>query len=1225
MAKKSSRTRAQRKRADYRKGGHVERKGFDSGGDSGSSQRWTSTTVGNSGSFGADYSGTNTSNFMGGAPVTDLSEDYSGMLGEPTDKEVAAKEDAALKAAMEKAAAKGATAAPVTDLSQSYSGMIGDPNYQAGEVSNEFAGQSGRSVGIGGEGFNDFVPKLPKLPNVTVGPIVADPVVTTDAVSAIPADGNYTQAETQAVQDAIAAGTITAAEVAAKFGVTEAQVTQEIKRREAVAKGETLPDNMVYLPRDPMAPPREKSPLADPYADTTFRNMEAEKATADAATAAVAAIPADGDYTQFEAQQVVDAINSGAMTAEQAAQMFGATTAQVEAEMIRQNQAAAGEEVTVADPFAEGVYEATKGALAKKAKKAAEVVATEKETKSREALDAVGKDVSFKDKLGEDAYVPGSFLRDYLAVDKQALVQQQTATSIDRTGTITAETAIEQLAEFDGVDVPDNVTSSNIAKAVGAIKKAVNEGTVLPGDYKAALVGELAKTIPAFTGAPVEAVMAELRALTTPAKAEQLAESEAASRRASGVDYVIDAKTWVPSVDGTTAQVSDTPEAEAATRAVITGAEASGTEAEIINTVGFQARQRAVVTGTAAVGAAANALVAIGNIPTAIAAATVEDPASVAAMIDTEPVEVQAAIAALPEEALVSAQMQSLLGGMESGVIPAWARPAVSAVEQKLASRGLGISTVGRDALFNAVIQTALPMAQSNAQALQANAAQNLTNQQQSNIEAARLNATRKLSNLSNQQTSASQTAQFAQNLKVLQSQQNQEATLLSAQNQQQTNVQNLQNRQRTAELQSQNQQQINSQELGNSQQIELAELEIKNQTEQQNMTAVNQERLAEFQVASDFLAKNAGFKQQMELANLTNDQQMRLANLSSRNQAGSENLSAEQQTELANLNVKMQTNITSANLAAEMNVAQLNVDQQRAITNATTQSKIDLTKFSTAQQVELANSAFMQNTSLANLNTRQQTALQNATAMASLDLSTADSRTKLSIENARNFLQIQAANLSNEQQSLVLDTQMKQQSLLSEANAENVARQFGATSENQVNMFIKSQADAMEQFNSTQFNAMEQFNVSESNRLSALDEQNSLEAAKFNAQIETQVEQFNAGVENQRDIWNSSNAQAIEQANTNWRRQSNTADTAAINAANAQNVQNSYGISTQELDFVWNAIRDDATFLKKEALDTANQKTNMYITAMNNESNTAINTTGVASGVTTLIDTIFD
>ena len=86
-----------------------------------------------------------------------------------------------------------------------------------------------------------------------------------------------------------------------------------------------------------------------------------------------------------------------------------------------------------------------------------------------------------------------------------------------------------------------------------------------------------------------------LKALTDPAKAAQISETEAASRKASGVDYVIDAKTFVPSVEGTTAQVSDTPEAEAATRAAITGTSASGVDAQIINTIGFEARQRAVV------------------------------------------------------------------------------------------------------------------------------------------------------------------------------------------------------------------------------------------------------------------------------------------------------------------------------------------------------------------------------------------------------------------------------------------------------------------------------------------------------------------------------------------------------------------------------------------------------------------------------------------------------
>ncbi len=81
-------------------------------------------------------------------------------------------------------------------------------------------------------------------------------------------------------------------------------------------------------------------------------------------------------------------------------------------------------------------------------------------------------------------------------------------------------------------------------------------------------------------------------------------------------------------------------------------------------------------------------------------------------------------IAGLPEEALVSNQIDSLLKGMEEGEIPAWAKPAVASVEAMLARRGLSASSVGRDNLFNAIIQSAIPLAQSNAQAIQQSVSQ---------------------------------------------------------------------------------------------------------------------------------------------------------------------------------------------------------------------------------------------------------------------------------------------------------------------------------------------------------------------------------------------------------------------------------------------------------------------------------------------------------------------
>lgn len=72
------------------------------------------------------------------------------------------------------------------------------------------------------------------------------------------------------------------------------------------------------------------------------------------------------------------------------------------------------------------------------------------------------------------------------------------------------------------------------------------------------------------------------------------------------------------------------------------------------------------------------------------------------------------------EEPMIAASMTTemnlLLDGMENGEIPLWAKPAVTMVENQLAARGLTASSIARDSLFNAIIQAAMPIAQTNAQ-----------------------------------------------------------------------------------------------------------------------------------------------------------------------------------------------------------------------------------------------------------------------------------------------------------------------------------------------------------------------------------------------------------------------------------------------------------------------------------------------------------------------------
>lgn len=695
----------------------------------------------------------------------------------------------------------------------------------------------------------------------------------------------------------------------------------------------------------------------------------------------------------------------------------------------------------------------------------------------------------------------------------------------------------------------------------------------------------------------------------------QAAQRDAAAEQAAlgqTPTFTEDLRSQIDPVTGETVTLSATPNAEKQQRQAITDEEAAqGTEAIIQGSVGYEAAERREIKGQAAKGSAASMLAEVGGLPSEITETILENPAQVTAQVDTQPVEVQAAIAALPQEALVSVQLENLLAGIDEGTTPAWARPAVQLVESRLSARGLGVSTVGRDALFNAIIQTALPIAQSNATALQQRANQNLSNEQQANLQQASQEMQLRLTNVANRQTSESQSAQLAQQINLTQGQMTQQRVLTEAQQQQQVRLQSLQNEQQAAMA-----------NLGNDQQIELANLQVEAQRLGANQSAVNQERLAEMQVAANFLQKNSEFAQQMELANLSSEQQMRLAFLTAKNQAESQNLTAAQQTELANLNKNLEVNKISAGLAQQMGLAQLNVDQQAAIRNAATVANMDLAKFSASQQIELANSKFMQTSTLQDLNNRQQTVIRDATSLAAMDMQGADLTSRASIENARNFLQRDLANLSTEQQSYILDSQQRQQRILTASASENAASQFNATSQAQTDQFMANLGQQLNLQNAAQQNAMEQFNATEANRIAAIQAGNDLEAARFSAQLNSQIDQFNTQINFQRDQWNQQNSQAVEQSNVNWRRQVNLAETATQNAANQLQAQQLFALSQQEQTFLWQQLRDEAAYYRQQYENEQQRKTTLYATALANESEGASkNVTGNFQRIETLFN----
>ena len=369
----------------------------------------------------------------------------------------------------------------------------------------------------------------------------------------------------------------------------------------------------------------------------------------------------------------------------------------------------------------------------------------------------------------------------------------------------------------------------------------------------------------------------------------------------------------------------------------------------------------------------------------------------------------------LPEEALVSNQIDSLLKGMENGEIPAWASPAVSAVEQMLAQRGLSASTVGRDNLFNAIIQSAVPIAQSNAQAIQASVAQ-------------------------------------------------------------------------------------------------------------------------------------------------TRD--------------------IESREELANAQMRQQTALQNASNVFQMDMAQFNADQQTA----------------------LSNSKFLQTVGLTEANNEQQSAIQNAMLMSQANLAEADFYQKTQIQNAQAFLNMDLANLTNEQQSNVLTAQQRQQTMLSNQAAQNAAAQFNATSENQTQQFMANLAAQIETTNVQQTNAMKQFNVQQDNATNALRFQVEADLEKANTTLTADINKFNTQISFNREQWNKQNAQAVEQSNIAWRRQINTINTAADNQVSMQNAMNAFNLNSQTLSFLWQELRDQADQDFKAAENELNRDVQLLSTAMANE-----------------------
>jgi hypothetical protein len=172
--------------------------------------------------------------------------------------------------------------------------------------------------------------------------------------------------------------------------------------------------------------------------------------------------------------------------------------------------------------------------------------------------------------------------------------------------------------------------------------------------------------------------------------------------------------------------------------------------------------------------------------------------------------------------------------------------------------------------------------------------------------------------------------------------------------------------------------------------------------------------------------------------------------------------------------------------------------------------------------------------------------------------------------------------NLVNEQEAEITKFNARLSSIFNDQAAENTARNINAQNENDTARFFAELSQNVVMANTAAVNAMEQFNTNAKNQANQFAAEIGLQADTINAQMANDMAQFNADqlltaakfnatMKDAREKFNVTNQIAIDANNISWRRQVNTANTAALNAAIQTDVQNLLGLKQNALNNIWN------------------------------------------------------
>ena len=325
----------------------------------------------------------------------------------------------------------------------------------------------------------------------------------------------------------------------------------------------------------------------------------------------------------------------------------------------------------------------------------------------------------------------------------------------------------------------------------------------------------------------------------------------------------------------------------------------------------------------------------------------------------------QAAQGVVTEDMTVQGQLTKLTANFDARNPPPWAAGAIRSVTAQLAARGLSASSMAGQAVVQAALEMATPIASADAAAYQQMAAQNLSNRQQVAI------------------LSAQQRAQFL------------------GQEFDQTFQTRVLNAAKVADIANMNftaQQQVYLENARLAQSVDLANLNNRQATTIANAATLASMEMANLNARQQTAVANAQNFLQMEMANMSNTQQAALFKAQTLAQAALSDTAAENSARQFNAANKQQADQFNASLSTQVNqfntaqynaIQQFNAGQTNAMSQFNAQMQNQRQEFNARNRIiiDQANAQLIAQISTANTAATNAANFQNAQAMNNMTL----------------------------------------------------------------------------------------------------------------------------------------------------------------------------------------------------------------------------------------------